>query len=1640
MSQKDSKISLNHLGSSSIGSFGQSSNESSSKSPDPINIDDIGTPVGSFSKSSNESPPTDTKVSPVGSFSQSSNESSKSPINIDKIISPVGSFSQSSNESSKSPDPINIDKIISPVGSLPSLEEESKTPEKELTFSKKVSKKPVKSKKPEGWLKHSKYGPIPQYTLSKVIHDGVIYHKQDSYIYTYPEGEFWGHVDENGTITQHNESVNDSPKYKNIIIRNEEDIIKSPVEDPVYGIIPRSVKKRWDSAEKKKKKNVSRKKKIPVRTHTKKKKKMKKMKKMKKIKPQTKTQKIKALEKELAALKKTKKVKKMKVKKMKVKKKDKTDKTDKKTKVKMKVKKKVKKVNKVFDEDIIDTLGKKCPKGYKKNKKTGKCHKNINVTKTCSSLIGELEGIVDKLTIEEGKYNEILKCISDRNREDIREDYAFLYPLLDDANFNNKIAIKKEFFDTKYQKREDSDWDNIEEITNSLCKDRDFELSPHQKFVRNFLSFKTPYNSLLLFHGLGSGKTCSAISVCEEMRVYSKQLKNTKRIIIVASPNVQENFKLQLFDERKLRNVDDNWNIKSCTGNLFIKEINPMNMKGLSRDKVIRQIKRIINNSYVFLGYIQFATFISRIMTKHLRDDLKQEEMTLRGLKYIKKEFSNRMIVIDEVQNIRNTEDSALKKTSENLLKLVKYTDDMKLLLLSATPMFNDPKEVVWLLNLMNVNDDRYSIKENDIFDKEGNLKRSKDGEEIGKELLIRKSTGYVSYVRGENPFTFPFRLFPDNFESPHSIKKIMRDSPNWYPKEQINSTIIIEPINILDIFVTKLGVYQHTIYMSLITYLKSTLPILNNPKKGIQYTVLDGPIQVLNMVYPMVTLPTKWSKKSKKKVYGGGGLKNCMEFALKTKNRFKYKKEILNKFGRIFSPGEILKYSGKIASVCNTIKKSKGIILVYSQFIDGGCIPLALALEEMGFSRYGGKSLFKDSEVEPIDAITMKPREENKRFQQANYIMITGDPKLSPDNTFELDMCTNDNNTHGEIVKVVIISRAGSEGLDFKNIRQVHILEPWYNFNRIEQTIGRGVRNLSHCLLPFNERNVEIYLYGSELEDNSVEPVDLYMYRLSERKAKKIGVISRVLKENAVDCLLNKSYNMIDFDKNIDLLTSTGTKITYNLRDKPFTSLCDFLDNCECSCIPEDIEIDEDDVKKDTYDETFILMNIDKILHRIRMLFKEKYVYEKMEMLASINASKFYPREQIYMALNQLIEDDNEFITDMLGRIGKLVVTGEFYMFQPIEIDNTDISLFERTVPLDYKRKKLEFLLPEQFLGQNEKHKEQHSEKRKEKHSEKRKEQHSEKDQSIDYSTIYKGLKDKFETIESVPDLLDETNKKIWESNACWTIWNLNKFNTELDRNILIVCAFEHFLDLLSYNEKVVIINTIYFKDLDRIETIIKKYFDRLIIHDGENISIVLLNNLSNPPIKYLRKTTSNWDDDIRGLTQNNILKTMEMFEHVKKITDKNFEIGNLNINIGFMIFSKRYGIIFKNKSVKMDGNKRVKKGSACVYGTKVNLTAKINELLDKPVKYKLGNVQGKKNMDIIEIYTYSGDDIKFYQLDDTGKQLKGLTPVKLNILQLCIEIELIHRYYHKTKKNGKIWFLSELETYINKIENVGI
>ena len=162
--------------------------------------------------------------------------------------------------------------------------------------------------------------------------------------------------------------------------------------------------------------------------------------------------------------------------------------------------------------------------------------------RSCQKLVQEVKDLIDTITLEDKKFQNLLRCIENKNRKQIIEnkvDTSSLHPHLDDPNFSKKITLKKQFNDLKIEEKKREDIENIEQVSTNMCNPNiDFELEPHQMFIRNFLSSETPYNGLLLF-GLGTGKTCSSISVCEDMRTYYKQMGNKKKIIIVASPVVQ---------------------------------------------------------------------------------------------------------------------------------------------------------------------------------------------------------------------------------------------------------------------------------------------------------------------------------------------------------------------------------------------------------------------------------------------------------------------------------------------------------------------------------------------------------------------------------------------------------------------------------------------------------------------------------------------------------------------------------------------------------------------------------------------------------------------------------------------------------------------------------------------------------------------------------------------------------------------------------------------------------------------------------------------------------------------------------------------------------------------------------------------
>ncbi len=1146
-------------------------------------------------------------------------------------------------------------------------------------------------------------------------------------------------------------------------------------------------------------------------------------------------------------------------------------------------------------------------------------------------------------------------------------EHSYLYPHLDDRDFALKIAKRKEFNDYQYDDslkipdRNNGEGsvgsiEDIEKQATKLCS-ADFELMPHQTFVKNFMSLQTPYNSLLLYHGLGTGKTCSAIGVSEEMRGYMKQIGLKKSIMIVASPNVQDNFILQLFDERKLKLEDGIWNLNTCVGNSLLKEINPTDTKGTESDRenIISQVKSIIRQYYVFMGYTQFANFINESIEIKGDMDYSEEDRERIKKQRIKNIFNSRLVIIDEVHNIRTTKIDGTRKPADLLMEVARSTDSMKLLLLSATPMYNSYEEIIWLTNLMNLNDKRKAIKTSDIFGSDGKFIPGK-----GEDLLRKKLNGYISYVKGENPYTFPFRIYPE------------KDVSIAYPTVQMNQKPI-EPDKTLQhirLFTNGIGEYQSKVYKMCIDNLHKRGEDEDKAfeeKESFGYSLLQKPLEALNIVYPSdeydpnAEYTVEEETSLIQNMIGKTGLANVMK-------DFEYKSD---KYGRIFSPSELPKYSAKIAKFCEIVKKSEGIILIYTQYIDGGAVPIALALEEIGFARYSSdksaKSLFKTPPVPPIG---YKPNAEES--SQARYVMITGDAKYSPNNNEDLKYLNSDENMDGKLVKVVIISRAAGEGIDFKNIRQVHVLEPWYNMNRIEQIIGRGVRNLSHCKLEFAKRNVEIFLHATLL-GTTEESADMYVYRLAEQKAIAIGRVTRVLKEVAVDCLLNISQTnftttmLQKIIQNVTVtlsLSSGGTK-EYEIGDKPRTEICDYMDNCEIKCYPNETPPSSDEIKRDTYSIEFVEGNNTRIIQRIRDLFKERHFYTINDIIDEINKVKKYPKEQIYSSLTRMVDNSNEYVVDMYGRLGHIVNNDDTYLFQPVEITDVTASVYERITPVDFKHENISIQLQKQkraTVNQN------------------------------NYTQIVKNLTDLFVIAFSSDD-----------SNDNW----YSAFNS-VRKHVITEYAFSeiqlkkhlvyHMIDNMLTSDKIIILNAMYNRGVigseTEIEKLIRMYFDtNIITADNGDIGISLTTD---------NKSTRIYHPSADGWVEAQYVETANIIRSKDYRTKYVYRKQILNDVIGFTAWfekgTRKREYVFKTKYKNAERNKlgRVTCSALAEY--------------TRPI---LNSLVGESNK-------YNAKSVKEYKINTTMK--------------ICVLMEVLMREFNDTK-NDRVWYLNNERVLINGI-----
>ena len=373
---------------------------------------------------------------------------------------------------------------------------------------------------------------------------------------------------------------------------------------------------------------------------------------------------------------------------------------------------------------------------------------------------------------------------------------------------------------------------------------------------------------------------------------------------------------------------------------------------------------------------------------------------------------------------------------------------------------------------------------------------------------------------------------------------------------------------------------------------------------------------------------------------------------------------------------------------------------------------------------------------------------------------------------------------------------------------------------NRIEQIIGRAVRFCSHKQLAFSERNVEIYLYGTILDGTEEESADLYVYRLAENKSVKIGNVTRVLKENSIDCVLNDKLNMLTEEKmsqTVSLQLASGKLVKYNVGYKPYSSICDYMESCSYKCQPE-FDITDSNITDSSYHEDFINVNIEKIMLRIRNLFRERYTYTKDDLIKEINAVKQYPVSQIYAALDRLVTDKTEFVTDILDRNGKIVNIDNYYMFQPLELQDTTITHFERSVPVDFKRESVALSYPKDFTSSDD------ASKFVEKQTKQLSVRKSDKDQTKKQTVSIKTVVDEdpvtkiqsfaityIKEIEDNLELVNNPFTPIRGENSWYRQCSLTRERLEedgIDRATFMDLLIDHIFDSLPFSKKFILIS----------------------------------------------------------------------------------------------------------------------------------------------------------------------------------------------------------------------------------------
>ena len=778
--------------------------------------------------------------------------------------------------------------------------------------------------------------------------------------------------------------------------------------------------------------------------------------------------------------------------------------------------------------------------------------------------------------------------------------------------------------------------------------------------------------------------TCAAITIAEKFKDMVVKY-GTKIHVLVPGPLVKENWKREIF---------------KCTKETYIPKTDPSII--LTEAEINKNNKLALSSVLQYYRIMSYRTFYRKVLGEKIRlvsEDSKKVTFKKRADgEYERDEaidkitsLNNSIIIVDEAHHVTNN------YYGEALLQILKNSHNLKVLLLSATPMQNSADEIVAMLNFIRPQEDL--IHRDKIFSSDKNyMMEFKKG---GPEYLKKMSAGYVSYLRGADPITFAERIDIGVIPKGLLFTKVIKCQMNDFQRKAYD--IAIE--NSDDSLNRESSAASNFVFPSLSSDLKSLVGTSSG--KGVN--------EVVNLCK---TYPDKLNK-----LIG-------QFFDIKQDKEIEQENFISivgNKLtGDIFKSKYLKYFSTKFYTALKNLNKlydnpdnpkctGSAIAFIYSNLVVIGIDIFEEVLRNNGYLEYDINSNYK---INPDTrcykcGVRSKDHNNNHKFYPATFFTITGksdegdeNTSIADDKKYILDnVYSNIQNKDGRYIKFLLGSKVMSEAFTLNNTLEVHILDVHYNLGIVDQVVGRAIRFCSHYnLINDNYKNPKVKIYKYVVSVENGLSTDEVLYQKAEKKHILVKKVERLLKEVAIDCPINRHGNIFPEEVHKNKNCVEPENLNEN-NDKVCPALCDYT-KCEFKCDSKNLNqyfFDEEkqeyrllDIKEldyNTFNNDLARNEINYAKNKIKDLYKIKFVYTIDHLLKYVKRSydqnkiMLFEEYFVYKALDELIPiTENDFnnykdvIFDKYSRPGYIIYIDKYYIFQPFD-QNENIPMYYRTI-----------------------------------------------------------------------------------------------------------------------------------------------------------------------------------------------------------------------------------------------------------------------------------------------------------------------------------------------------------------------